>query len=89
MTKKNGKTTKGTFVVYNETEDGGLGSSSDSNSSSNRRKLADTAWVLEKLYRTGGWGEKRGDKNWRRNFTTEDVFERIVGAGVTSRRKQK
>jgi hypothetical protein len=38
---------------------------------------------------TGGWGEERGDENWRRNFTTEDVFERIVGAGVTSRRENK
>ena len=58
MTKKNGKTTKSTFVVYNETEDGGLGSSSGSNSSSNRRKLADTAWVLEKPLPAPAVGEK-------------------------------
>ena len=44
--------------MYNETEDGGLGSSSGSNSNSNRRKLADTAWVLEKPLPAPAVGEK-------------------------------
>ena len=39
--------------------------------------------------RTSGWREKLDDENWRGNFTTEDVFKWFVGAGVTSRRKNK
>jgi len=34
-------------------------------------------------------GEKFGDENWWRNSTTEDVFERFMGTGVTSRREDK
>jgi len=56
MTKRNGKTTKSTFVMYNETEDSDSGSSNSG--SGNSRKLADTAWVLEKPLPAPAVGER-------------------------------
>ena len=62
----------------------------DMEDSSGGKKLADTTWVLEKPLPAPAVGERSSaTKIGGETLTTEDVFERFMGTGVTSRREDK